>query len=124
MKKTAWILPFALLALACGGADRATKKNMLEWAEVLQVELATSQYNSFPERLGDLDPAMRAHLSRTDAWGTELLYRRLRDNRYDLISAGPDGEFGNADDIALETGHLRDPMPIYAQRPIQPDQLP
>lgn len=124
MKRSIVLVCSVLLLSACGGADRLTRKGMLEWAEVLQTELITSEYNEFPERLADVDPVMRAHLSRTDAWGTNLLYRKLLDNRYHLISAGPDAQFGNEDDIVCATGHFRDPMPIYAERPIRPEEMP
>lgn len=124
MRKTTWILCVLVVAAACGGADRLTRKGMLEWAEVLQIEIATSEYNQFPARLGDIDPQMRGHLSRTDAWGTNLLYRRLQENRYHLISAGPDAQFGNEDDIVCATGHFRDAMEIYAQAPIRDQELP
>ena len=124
MKRAAWLICVPLLLAACGGADRATRKGMLEWAEMLQVHTATSLYNTFPERLGDVDPQMRGHLTRTDGWGTNLLYRKTRDDQYDLISAGPDARFGNEDDIVCVTGHFRDTMGVYSQRPIKPDEIP
>ncbi len=124
MRRTVWLTCAVVVAVACGGADRATRKGMVEWAEVLSVETATSLYATFPERLGDIDPMMRAHLSRTDAWGTNLLYRRLRDDLYHLISAGPDGEFGNEDDIVSVTGHFRDTMEVYARHPVRPEEIP
>ena len=125
MKRYTWLICFALLLVAaCGGADRATRKSMLEWAEILQVEAATSLYNTFPERLGDIDPQMRGHLTRTDGWGTNFIYRRIRDDQYHLISAGPDAEFGNEDDIVCVTGHFRDTMTVYAERPIRQGEMP
>lgn len=122
--RRSWWICLLLVTVACGGADRATRKGMVEWAEVLSVEVATSLYATFPERLGDIDPQLRGHLSRTDAWGTKLLYRRLRDDIYHLISAGPDGEFGNEDDIVNVSGHFRDTMEVYAQHPVRPEDLP
>lgn len=109
----------AAILTSCGGADRATRKAMTEWADVLQVHIATSPRNQFPERLGDVDPALRRVLTRTDAWGTELYYRRLGGDRYDLISAGPDGQLGNADDIVAVNGHFQDAGEVYARRPIE-----
>ncbi len=114
MKKTTFaaVASLALLA-ACGGADRSTRVVIDGWAEVLQVEVATSKHNKFPERLADIDPAMRAHLSRTDAWGKDLFYMTPRSDLYLLISAGPDGAFGNEDDIVAVNGHFRDTMESY-----------
>jgi hypothetical protein len=37
-----------------------------------------------------------------DAWGQALKYERLSDSGFRLISAGPDGAFGTADDIVKE----------------------
>ncbi len=124
MRRYGWLIGALLLVAACGGADRATRKGMLEWAEVLQVEIATSLYHTFPERLGDIEPQMRAHLTRTDAWGSNLLYRRIRDDQYHLISAGPDAEFGNEDDIVCVTGHFRDTMGVYDRQPVKKSQVP
>ena len=115
-----WPMPalaLALLLTACGGSDRATRVTMDGWAEVLQVEVATSEHTRFPERLADIEPAMRAHLSRTDAWGKDLAYAMLRPDLYLLMSAGPDGAFGNADDIVAVNGHFRDTMESYDKYP-------
>lgn len=124
MKRYVWLIFALLLVAACGGADRATRKGMLEWAEVLQVEAAMSLYHTFPARLGDIDPQMRGDLTRTDGWGTNLLYRRIRDDQYHLISAGPDAEFGNEDDIVCVTGHFRDTMTVYAESPVKKTDIP
>jgi hypothetical protein len=93
------------------------------WAEVLQVEVATSEHSKFPERLGDIDPTMRAHLTPTDAWGKDLSYIMLRNDLYFLVSAGPDGVFGNADDIVAINGHFRDTTTTYEEHPGVPKRL-
>ncbi len=36
-----------------------------------------------------------------------------------LISAGPDGEYGNEDDIVVENGVTYDPVGIYKKRPLK-----
>ena len=46
-------------------------------------------------------------------------YRLLRIDKYNLISAGPDGEFGNEDDVMMENGALYDPTKIYAENPLK-----
>ena len=124
MKRAGLLICLLTLVAACGGADRATRKGMLEWAEMLQVHTATSLHFTFPERLGDVDPALRPHLTQTDGWGTKLLYRKWRDDQYDLISAGPDGQWGNEDDIVCVTGHFRDTMGVYSSRPIKKSEIP
>ena len=44
---------------------------------------------------------------------------RASGHRVNLISAGPDGEFGNSDDIVLENGALYEADTIYAEHPIK-----
>jgi hypothetical protein len=75
--------------------------------------------NSFPETLDEMPPDLTSDLKKTDGWGNPLLYRLLRIDKYNLISAGPDGEFGNADDIVLENGAFYDAQKIYADNPLK-----
>jgi hypothetical protein len=114
---------FLALLVACGGRDRATRVTMVGWAEVLRLEVATSKFNKFPERLGDIEPEMRAHLTLTDAWGKDLSYVMLRTDIYFLVSAGPDGVFGNPDDIVMINDHFRDAAASYAEHPQVPKRL-
>jgi hypothetical protein len=37
-----------------------------------------------------------------DAWGRAIQYEKISDSAFRLKSAGPDGEFGTADDIVKE----------------------
>ncbi len=60
----------------------------------------------------------RIGLGTTDAWGNELLYRKVRDDLYDLISIGPDGVPGNEDDVVFTNGKIKKPAEIYAKRPL------
>jgi hypothetical protein len=83
------------------------------------VELTISVVEGRSGTLDELPPEFSADLERADGWGNPLLYRLLRIDKYNLISAGPDGEFGNADDIVLENGSLYDPMKIYAEKPLK-----
>ena len=110
----------ALVLLGCG-ARTVTEKRMLEWAPILNLYMASNMEgaNSYPETLDELEPRLREELSTTDGWGNELLYRKLRIDLYNLISAGPDGEFGNDDDIVIENGALYDPAQIYAKNPLK-----
>ena len=115
------ILAIAVLTVGCGGAKIVTEKRMLEWGPMLNLYMGTNIEggNSFPESLDELPPELTEDLKRSDGWGKPLLYRLLRIDKYNLISAGPDGEFGNVDDLVLENGALYDPMKIYAENPLK-----
>jgi len=121
MKK---ILPLAVLLgvalIACGGRA-GTERNMLEWGPVLNAFMATNMANanSYPESLDEIEPMIRKELKDIDGWGNKLLYRKLRIDLYDLISAGPDGEFGNDDDIVLRNGRLLTPADAYKEWPFK-----
>ena len=111
----------ALVLTACGGAVTVTERNMLEWGPILNMYMATNMENanSYPETLDEIDPTLRAELSDTDGWGNKMLYRKLRIDLYNLISAGPDGEFGNDDDIVMENGALYAPSKVYGEHPLE-----
>jgi len=115
------ILATAIATVSCGGAQIVTEKRMLEWGPILNLYMGTNMEggNSYPKTLEELPPELSGDLERNDGWGNPLLYRLLRIDKYNLISAGPDGEFGNADDIMLENGALYDPMKIYAEKPLK-----
>ena len=115
------VLAIAVVTVGCGGAQIVTEKRMLEWGPMLNLYMGTNMEggNSFPESLDELPPELAEGLKRSDGWGNPLLYRLLRIDKYNLISAGPDGEFGNVDDLVLENGALYDPMEIYAKNPLK-----
>ena len=115
------VMTFAIVALACGGAQTVTEKRMLEWGPILNMYMGTNFQggNSYPKTLDEMPPELTGELERRDGWGNPLLYRLLRIDKYNLISAGPDGEFGNEDDIVMENGALYDPMKIYAENPLK-----
>jgi len=54
---------------------------------------------TLPNTLEQLNKALEIHI--IDAWGTPLQYKRLSDKTYEIHSAGPDGQFGTTDDIAV-----------------------
>jgi hypothetical protein len=114
------VLGLAVILTACGGARTTTERNMLEWGPLLNMYMATNMEagNSYPESLDEIDPTLRADLSETDGWGNKLLYRKLRIDLYNIISAGPDGEFGNDDDIIVQNGALYEPAKIYGEHPL------
>jgi hypothetical protein len=114
-------LALVLVAAGCGGPRIVTEKRMVEWGPILNIYMGTNIQggNSFPETLDEMPPDLTGDLKRTDGWGNPLLYRLLRIDKYNLISSGPDGEFGNADDIVLENGAFYDAAKIYAQSPLK-----
>jgi hypothetical protein len=97
-----------------------TESVMLGWAQALKFHLATGgeagDY-SFPRELGEIAPELRAELSDVDTWGNKLRYRRLRDDLYQLISVGKDGQYGNADDVIVQNGAFYPSEKIYSETP-------
>ena len=122
MKKLGSAALLAVLLAACGPTTE-TESMMIAWANALNAHLATGGRTgdnySYPTKLGQVDPALTAALSQEDAWGQKFYYRRILDDRYQLISAGPDGEYGNEDDIVVENGVTFDPVQVYAKRPLK-----
>lgn len=120
-KRLGVMLVVAIAVVACGGGQAVTEKRMLEWGPILNMYMGTNVDggNSYPESLDEMPPEITAELERRDGWGNRFLYRRLRIDKYNLISAGPDGEFGNSDDIVVENGALYDAMKIYSERPLK-----
>jgi len=114
-------LAMAVAAAGCGGPQIITEKRMLEWAPMINLYMGSNMEggNSFPETLDEMPPMFTEDLKRSDGWGNPLLYRLLRVDKYNLISAGPDGEFGNADDIVVENGALYPAEKIYAENPLK-----
>ncbi len=89
--------------------EAATRANLyrLAWA----LEAYRQQYGTYPRRLIDLqelDPNLKPVV---DAWGREFIYSAISGDvaaaapmpfqRYQLVSKGPDGVLGTADDIVL-----------------------
>jgi hypothetical protein len=114
-------LVVTVATVACGGPRVLTEKRMLEWGHPINLFMGTNMEggNSFPESLDELPPYLSEGLKKTDGWGKPMLYRLLRIDKYNLISAGPDGEFGNSDDIVMENGALYEASKIYAENPLK-----
>jgi Type II secretion system (T2SS), protein G len=65
-----------------------------------QIALYKTQHGKLPEALSDLGKPSETNLFFTaDPWGTKFKYTKLDDDHFELVSAGPDGQFGTADDI-------------------------
>lgn len=120
-KMSVVVMVFAIVAAACGGGRAVTEKRMLDWGPTLNMYMGANfeNGNSYPETLDELPPELSSELERRDGWGKPFLYRLIRVDIYNLISAGPDGEFGNEDDVVMENGAFYDPMKIYAERPLK-----
>jgi hypothetical protein len=114
-------LAAVVIAVGCGGSQVLTEKRMVAWGPILNLYMGTNMEggNSFPETLAEMPPDLVSDLKKTDGWGNPLLYRLLRVDKYNLISAGPDGEFGNADDIVLENGAFYPAEKIYSEYPLK-----
>jgi len=61
-----------------------------------------SEGEGLPASLDALRRASPAAGVASDAWGRRIRYERLSDDAFRLTSAGPDGAFGTADDIAKD----------------------
>jgi hypothetical protein len=120
-KRLCVLVVFAIVAIACGGAQTVTEKRMVEWGPILNMYMSTNfaDGNSYPEALEEVPPELSGDMEYQDGWGNRFLYRRIRIDKYNIISSGPDGEFGNADDIVLENGALYDATKIYAENPLE-----
>ena len=120
-KRLCVLMAFAVSALACGGAQTVTEKRMVEWGPIINMYMGTNfeAGNAYPESLDEIPPELTGDLKRHDGWGNQFLYRRLRVDKYNIISSGPDGEFGNSDDIVLENGALYDATKIYSESPLE-----
>lgn len=91
-------------------ADESEKSQNLEWAAAIVQAIEDGMPSGLMSAPEDEELAQRWNgpyvqnaLDLLDSWGQELFYEYLgRHNQegYDLASAGPDGEFGTADDIA------------------------
>lgn len=70
---------------------------------------------SFPTSTRRCGPVSR---TRTRG-GNDFYYRQIRDDRYHLISAGPDGDLGNDDDVVTANSAFYKAAEIYARHPIE-----
>lgn len=121
MQRLGLVFVFTIVATACGGGRAVTEKRMLDWGPILNMYMGSNfaNGNSYPETLDEMPPDFTSELERRDGWGNQFLYRLIRVDKYNLISAGADGEFGNEDDVVMENGALYDPMKIYAENPLK-----
>ncbi len=79
---------------------RLTETNMRSLAREIHSFIAMD--GRAPKNLKELQEFRRLPLGTLDAWGIAIKYKRLTDEDFRLISAGPDREFDTEDDISKE----------------------
>ena len=95
--------------MALSAKTMATMRNLAIGIEVLR-----SQSERLPADLGEVLRFLEAPDSdRFDGWGRELVYRPTPEGRYRLLSCGPDGVRGNADDLVIENGRMVKGEPTF-----------
>ncbi len=77
-----------------------TKANMSSLANMIQS--FSLQTGRTPDSLQEFQKFYRMPVSSQDAWGTSIRYERISDDKFRLISAGPDKTFTTTDDISLD----------------------
>lgn len=83
-----------------GAKLQLTKTNMAYLAREIHSYIAMQGRS--PKSLKELKEFRRIPLSSLDAWGTEIGYKRLSEEEFRLISAGPDRNFDTDDDISKD----------------------
>jgi hypothetical protein len=126
MRKTSWwTAVFLGAAAACAGglSTMSTQDTMREWGTALKFfyPRGYSSGPEFPLKLDDIEAIPGVKLSKQDEWGAELHYRRIDMDHYQLISRGPNGELGDADDLIYSNGLFYEPDKIYSEHPIRSD---
>ena len=91
MRKICALALLMIPLLACGPTTE-TESTMIAWATALNGHLATGGRDgdySYPGKLSDLDASLTIGLAKEDGWGQRFIYRRIRDDKYQMISAAP-----------------------------------
>jgi hypothetical protein len=65
-----------------------------------QIALYRLENGQLPKTLAEMPTSRDTPFVKTDPWLKPLAYKPNDDGTFELRSAGPDGEFGTADDIA------------------------
>jgi hypothetical protein len=108
-------IPEQAAATAVQGLDRARRERSLERLEQLRTALtryaidhdgAVPEGSSLGSVSAELSPRYLPIVPAEDGWGNTMSY--ASDGRtYSIVSAGPDGESGTPDDLALRDGAVQ-----------------
>ncbi|MBN2206097.1 MAG: hypothetical protein JW742_01720 [Candidatus Aminicenantes bacterium] len=82
-------------------AGIATTRANLSQLEQVVVSFVAGEGRS-PESWKELRSLRYIMAGATDGWGRAIRYEKTSDEGFRLVSAGPDGAFDTADDIAVE----------------------
>ncbi len=119
----------ALLAAIPGALERGREKRVAATGAQMYALQETMQqyyreYGTYPQELSDLNRFSRGPLPQTDYWERGFSYapvsviaskgHAIGWSNYRLVSAGPDGQFGNEDDLTMIDG-------VIISAPTDPD---
>ena len=80
--------------------------NMIKSIQVMTE--AAEEVEAYQEEKGSLPDDVTGQglmKNEQDAWGTEIRYRRVSEDKFEIRSAGMDGEFGTGDDLPINSSH-------------------
>jgi hypothetical protein len=108
-----WVSLDELFAAINDGRRRATLVSLQNVADgIAKYEAATGALPSARDIVGLTDilhPRYVSQLVREDGWGYPLEYEVTGASTYHLMSVGPDGRRGTADDVVLESSRAASP---------------
>lgn len=110
-------------AIARGRARRIAATNAEMYRQATAIRQYHQEYGAYPAEIGDLSRINADSEIRSDYWENRLAYEPIQDgviasrgvaisySSYKLVSAGPDGKFGTADDVTMIDGVIVDHAP-------------
>ncbi len=123
-------------AIARGRARRIAATNAEMYRQAAAIRQYHQEYGAYPAEIADLSRINAESELRSDYWENRLAYEPIQDgviasrgvaisySSYKLVSAGPDGKFGTADDVTMIDGVIVDqaPDPDLPATPEKPRQ--
>lgn len=79
---------------------KLTRTNMMILQRAISSYIAS--HGQAPDRLAEVSLSYPITTGRLDAWGKEIKYEGLSDDKFRLTSAGGDKKFNTEDDIVME----------------------
>lgn len=108
-----WISLDELLAAINEGRRRSTAQSMqVLTAGIEKYRAANGNLPNARDIVGltdILNPSYMTQLVREDGWGNPIIYEVTGPSTFRLVSPGPDGRAGTADDIVVENGRTLTP---------------